>query len=69
MSHFNVENHAYWHKLFKYELRLQENPGTVLRSAYSITFSLYLFSVAGFHFFTLFHKGDPPTPSQFSKMH
>ena len=33
-QHFvNVKNHAYWHKLFRYELRLQETPGTISRSA------------------------------------
>jgi hypothetical protein len=28
----NVENHAYWQKLFRYELRLQETLGTISRS-------------------------------------
>jgi hypothetical protein len=28
----NVENHAYWQKLFRYEVRLQETPGTISRS-------------------------------------
>ena len=27
------QNHAYWQKLFRYELRLQETPGTISRSA------------------------------------
>ena len=27
----NIENHAYWQKLFSYELRLQETPGTISR--------------------------------------
>ena len=29
----NVENHAYWQKLFRYKLRLQETHGTISRSA------------------------------------
>jgi hypothetical protein len=28
----NVENHAYWQKLFEHNLRLQESPGTICRS-------------------------------------
>ena len=28
----NVKNHAYWQKLFRYELRLQEPLGTISRS-------------------------------------
>ena len=28
----NVENHAYWQKLFRYELRLQETLETISRS-------------------------------------
>ena len=28
----NVENHAYWQKLFRYKHRLQETPGTISRS-------------------------------------
>jgi hypothetical protein len=44
----NVENHAYWQKLFRYELRLQETPGTISRSGHvmpfnSISYSLKLF--------------------------
>ena len=28
----NVKNQVYWQKLFRYELRLQETPGTISRS-------------------------------------
>ena len=33
---YQVENHAYWQKHFIYELRLQETPGTISRSAFAL---------------------------------
>ena len=35
MSGFvSVENHSHWQKLFRFERRLRETPGTIVRSAY-----------------------------------
>ena len=51
----NVENHAYWQKLFKYELLLQETPGTISRSALlnlpdieSVEKFMFVFSISNF---------------------